>query len=181
MNYKQHKERWKGCECCNLSARRRNVVLAKGVIPADILFIGEAPGASENILGKPLIGPASRLLDNIIKKAWPEGLQPVSWVFTNLVACIPLDEHGNKTQEPEELDIKACEDRLSEFIDLANPSAVVFVDKLALKHADHLIHNDIPTVQVIHPAALLRMDAPQKNLEIQRCIVALRDLADDLG
>jgi DNA polymerase len=94
-------------------------VLARGTVPADIVFIGEAPGPSEDSLGKPFIGPAGRVLDQIISQALggfllcpicrapqyetPSGLvcgnghggvegTPPTYALTNIISCIPLEE-----------------------------------------------------------------------------------------
>ena len=95
--YKQHVQRWKSCTACKLCETRKKVVMYRGDVPCDILFIGEAPGPSEDVIGQPFIGPAGHLLDRIIDKA----IQPyrkvnpnISFrkVFTNLVCFIPKAE-----------------------------------------------------------------------------------------
>jgi len=115
LKYKQHREKWNDCEKCELCNQRGSVVLARGKIPCDLLFIGEAPGQSEDVLGVPFVGPAGKLLDSIIDQATltgraeysPGSGKPVPnenfprIAFTNLVSCIPKGEDGNKIQEPE--------------------------------------------------------------------------------
>jgi uracil-DNA glycosylase len=64
-----HVDDWKDCTRCPLHTVRSNVVLARGSIPCDILFVGEAPGRSEDALGKPFVGPAGILLDEMIEDA----------------------------------------------------------------------------------------------------------------
>lgn len=67
--WQKFKERWKGGCGSELCGKPKNkIVLARGQVPCDVLFIGEAPGASENIVGKPFVGPAGKLLDEIIEK-----------------------------------------------------------------------------------------------------------------
>lgn len=70
--WQSHVARWKDCRRCCLCDGRKTVVLARGKIPCDVLFIGEAPGDSENVLGQPFIGPAGKLLDEIIREAGPD-------------------------------------------------------------------------------------------------------------
>ena len=67
--FQEHQNRWKDCTDCSLHASRIKVVLARGKLPCDILFTGEAPGESENVIGRPFIGPAGKLLDDIVGQA----------------------------------------------------------------------------------------------------------------
>ena len=93
--YQQHVAKWKNCEQCDLHCHRKRVVLCRGTVPCKILFVGEAPGASEDVVGKPFMGPAGKLLDSMLEEAgFNEG--PVSYAMTNLTACIPLDEEHTK-------------------------------------------------------------------------------------
>lgn len=176
LTFQSHKARWFDCENCELYKCRNKVVLLRGCVPCDVLFIGEAPGASEDVLGSPFRGPAGHLLGKIIAEGFLEN--PSSYALTNLVACIPI-EGGNKIYEPSKACIKACSSRLEEVIDLCQTSAIVAVGKLAAKvlKADY----DVPFFQeIVHPAAILRMDITQQGLAIQRSMVILSDLAEDL-
>ncbi len=180
--YKKHKKRWLGCKKCILHKGRTQVVLARGKLPADVLFIGEAPGVSEDVIGGPFVGPAGKLLDQMIEEAFPARCRVV---MTNLVACIPRDNEGSKVEEPPEKCIQACAPRLREFVVLVNPDLVVYVGKLPAKRASEMVESLSPynvprIVAIIHPAAILRMDASQKGLAIQRNIVRLRDAVEDL-
>ncbi len=84
--YTNYRAKWKDCQRCKSSNSRTEIVLARGKVPAPILFIGEAPGASEDALGKPFIGPAGKVLDDIITVAL-DG--QYDYALTNLVACYP--------------------------------------------------------------------------------------------
>lgn len=173
--WRRHVVKWKDCKRCSLCEQRNKVVLARGKIPCDILFIGEAPGASEDVLGKPFIGPAGKLLDAIIQSGLREDL---TFAMTNLVACIPKGDDGNKIGEPEKENIKACMPRLEEFVSICKPQAVVAVGKLSQKHTRCAFGCSQSIIGMIHPAAILRMDVSQKGLGIQRCVVALQDLSE---
>jgi uracil-DNA glycosylase len=196
--YQIHKEKWSSCTRCTLCETRSSVVLARGSLPCDILFIGEAPGASEDALVRPFIGPAGKLLDQIIARAFPMHVEigedghterhcyEVAWAFTNLVACIPLGEDGNKTAEPDEKAIRACQPRLQEMIVIAKPKLVVTVGKLpelwlkpGYKHSIKLPIG-VKQVAIVHPAAILRGPEFQKGLAIQRCEVILRTAVEEL-
>jgi DNA polymerase len=142
------------------------------------LFIGEAPGTSENDTGQPFTGPAGQLLDLIIARALMK--KKVSIAFTNLVACIPLDEEGKKTLEPSEEAIEACSMRLDELVSLASPKGLVFVGKLAKAHLER--YKATPSVMITHPAAILRTERKeQKPLMVQNCVVDIADLISELG
>lgn len=196
MNYSTHKKRWSGCTDCNLCEVRRKVVLARGQInPCDVLFIGEAPGEVEDIRGKPFVGPAGMLLDDIIEGARFEE-RGLRWAFTNLVACIPKDSKGGKKiTEPDKVSIKSCQERLCEFVKLAKPKAIVRVGKLVTKYVqnqsgfsdvngiDGLVSwtptGKIKFVDIVHPAAILRA-GPQDTLMVKRCVVTLQELGREL-
>lgn len=176
--WNSYKEKWKDCKACELCDTRERIVLAKGKLPCDILFIGEAPGASENLIGKPFVGPAGHLLDQIIEESVPNNLRIA---FTNLISCIPLDENLNKVRQPHKEHLKACQQRLEEFVDLAQPRALVYVGKLSEKEFPRMIDvGDRLSTSITHPAAILRAEQSQKGLAIQLCCVRLQDLCDDL-
>lgn len=173
-NYSEHRKKWKNCERCDLCQTRKHVVLARGTVPCDVLFAGEAPGQSEDVLGRPFVGPAGKLLDRLIARTL-DG--QYDYCLTNVVACIPIDaEAGGKAGEPPKASIKACAPRLQEMIELAQPSLIVRVGKLATKH----VITSIPTIDITHPAAILRMDVTQQGLAYQRCYVAIEDALEEL-
>lgn len=171
-----HKIRWKDCTKCELCETRKSIVLFKGKIPCDILFVGEAPGVSEDLLGKPFVGPAGHLLNQIISSA---ELDSYRLGFTNVVACIPLDPDGDKVHDPHKLHVKACSERLNEIIEIANPNYIVAVGKVADKYLKQKkLHENYEYVTITHPGAILRMDVTQKGLQYQRAVIALNDLMD---
>jgi len=169
------------------------VCIARGSVPADILLIGDAPGPSEDIIGRPFIGPAGKLLDAIVGQVFDGQFD---LCFTNLVGCMPINEDsGTKFTEPSKECIKACNPRLIELIRLVKPKAVVLVGKVAkqsiIGQADFA---DLPEgncswlrkneyiwfADIIHPAVILRMDLSQQSLAIRRCVASLEDLTAHL-
>lgn len=174
----KHRNEWIECEECELCSTRKKVVQVRGKLPCDILFIGEAPGAAEDVIGQPFVGPAGKLLDKIISKSIDES----EWrlAFTNLIACIPIDlEDGRKIREPHKEHIQACSDRLREVFEIANPSRVVMVGGLATKHVPKILDLDGVLVEnIMHPAAILRADRSQRGLAIQRASIALEDFIE---
>ncbi len=156
--------------------------MARGKIPCDLLFMGEAPGASEDVLGIPFIGPAGQLLDQIIDDAVDNHFEfrdPGTRIaFTNLIACIPKGEDGKKAGEPERGHIEACQSRLREFIEIAKPCAIVCVGLHSEKWIPKVWKGK--TISIIHPAAIMRMDVSQQALAIQRCVVRISDVIEEL-
>jgi uracil-DNA glycosylase len=185
--YAKHKADWLGCTRCQLADRRTKVVLVRGKLPCDILFVGEAPGESEDVLGSPFVGPAGQLLDQIVGGVmdnWlsgTDGGHSLRWAFTNLVGCIPHNEQGNKYDVPKAA-IQQCRPRLIQLCSLARPKLVVQVGALAEKHWDaklwdiHLPKLDKPQfVRIDHPAFILRAGIQDRGLLIQKCEATLED------
>jgi uracil-DNA glycosylase family 4 len=179
--YQQHKARWSECRLCDLCERRSKVVLLRGTVPAKVLFVGEAPGESEDVLGKPFIGPAGQLLDRMIAAARiPEG----SYALTNVIACIPRDEENNKLIQPPYYALEACAGRLIDCIQLVKPKLIVWVGKVAADWGSKLlVHSpiqDITTASIVHPAAILKMHVSQQGLVYQKAVVSLADAYEEL-
>jgi uracil-DNA glycosylase family 4 len=195
--YQLHLERWgaKGVGCgSELCPTARNVVLARGKLPSDITFTGEAPGESENLRGSPFIGPAGQLLDEIIERA---GLTQYRLSWTNLVGCIPRDPEGGKLREPDEASIRCCAPRLREFLlELARPVILVRVGRVAERWLDprypksiwgeganrpYKHDSELPfrVVDIEHPASIIRDTVARRGIKVQRCVVTLAAAADE--
>jgi DNA polymerase len=154
-----------GCTKCPLHETRRNVVLERGNRDADLMLIGEAPGADEDRLGKAFVGRAGQLLDLVFKGL---GMTDNETYITNILKCRPP---GNANPTKEQADM--CMGYLVRQIELVQPRTIVLLGSVALKH---LIDPDagitrnrgiwaeymgIPVMPTFHPAALLR-DANKK-------------------
>ena len=194
--YQQFVRNWSTCTACPLHATRSRVVLARGSVPAQVLFVGEAPGRSEDVVGLPFVGPAGRLMDHIIARSVPPG---VAHALCNLVCCIPLGEDGQKTAEPDDEAVRACAPRLREFVGLCRPSLIVCVGALARDWLDRQNHHnvwredygrlgrdrklhfgaDVPRIDVTHPAAILRQPVAQQGLSVQRCVVKIGNAVEE--
>ena len=176
MNWTGFKKRYVSCKDCDLCQVRNKIVLAKGTIPCDVLFVGEAPGSSEDILGKPFVGPAGKLLHRIVDSAMKE-VEELSTAFTNLICCIPKED-GQKIKEPKKEHIHACAHRLRDFTLMCNPALIVFVGKLAEKHGSDLFMCDkivAEAVCITHPATVLKSELPQREFLAQRMEAKLID------
>jgi len=159
-------------------------VLLRGAIPCDVLFLGEAPGTSEDVLGKPFVGPAGKLLDRIIDdaKADLETIREeprIAW--TNLISCIPKGPDGDNLQEPANAHIKACSERLRGLVEILKPQAIITVGKLAHKWGPQILNGfQGRWAAVIHPVVILRADISQQGLAIQKCQVIISDIFEGL-
>ena len=175
----RHLDKWIDCQDCDLCKTRNKVVQIRGQIPCDVLLVGEAPGASENNLGAPFVGPAGHLLDRQIDEALSmvrllDEEHPIAIAFCNLVACIPLGEDGKKTAEPSRDQIKACQSRLVDLMGIAQPRMIILVGRLAAKNLPSL-DSSILIREIRHPAAILRETVATQAMSNKRVVVQLRD------
>lgn len=143
--------KWKECKRCGLHRFRRNVVIGRGDVPADLLLIGEAPGKSEDLQGQPFIGPAGRLLTAALEEA---GLGSVRKYITNTVACRPTDRKGGENRQPSPAEMRACRARITEIEQGVSPRIVVLLGKVAAGELGRVFPE---AVKLVHPAYLLRL------------------------
>jgi uracil-DNA glycosylase family 4 len=151
------------CRRCRLAGGRKSVVFASGNPDADLMFVGEGPGAEEDRQGLPFVGPAGQLLTKIIQ-AMGHAREDV--YIANVVKCRPP---GNRDPQPDE--VQACRGYLEKQIALVRPRVLVALGRTA---AQALLGNEspigqlrgrwfqvfgIPTMVTYHPAALLRNQA----------------------
>ena len=111
----------RGCPLCKLARTRKNAVPGEGQISAKIMFIGEAPWRSEDEKGKPFVGAAGRILDNVLKKA---GIERSQVFITNIVKCRPPNN-----RVPEEDELIACRPYLDRQIALIKPKVICILDR----------------------------------------------------
>lgn len=173
------KAEWENCKQCFLWKERYNrAVLCRGTYPCDVVFVAEAPGISEDIIGIPMIGPAGNLLNHIISKALPKA---ATYAITNLICCFPRDDNGEKYKEPPDEAVLACSGRLQDFVELCDPQLIVAVGKpaedwLAPGYRDSIkFHKPLPVVFITHPAAILRTPQVQQGLAIQKAVITIRN------
>lgn len=138
------------CARCGLAATRRQVVVGRGSLPAQLLFIGEAPGKSEDVLGEAFVGAPGKLFDLMRADA---GLAGVSFFATNIVLCRPCDSRGGDNRDPSPGEVLACASNVQTLIEACRPKAVVLFGQVAAKY----LGKDFPYAKrCIHPSALQR-------------------------
>jgi len=114
------------CKRCKLAPLRTHLVFGVGNPRADLMFVGEAPGADEDARGEPFVGRAGQLLTDIIERGM--GLKRSDVYICNVIKCRPPD---NRNPEPDE--VAACEPFLMRQIDLVRPRAIVALGTFAVQ------------------------------------------------
>jgi len=155
------------CRACGLSSSRRNVVPGAGNPDADIMFIGEAPGADEDAQGLPFVGRAGKMLTKMIQYM---GLTREQVFIGNILKCRPP---GNR--DPQLDEIMHCIGFLQRQIEVIRPKVIVALGRIAahtlletnasLKSLRGQTHEylGIPFIVTYHPAYLIRRNNPQEN------------------
>lgn len=113
----------RGCPLCKLSRTRKNAVPGEGQLAAKIMFVGEAPGRSEDDKGRPFVGAAGRILDGMLEKA---GIERSQVFITNVVKCRPPNN-----RVPEEDESTACRPYLDRQIALIQPQVICILGRTA--------------------------------------------------
>lgn len=139
------------CRDCGLCGSRSRVVVWRGRLDADVVFVGEAPGAEEDARGLPFVGRSGKLLDLWIAEL---GLLD-NWCITNIVRCRPEDNRKPKAPE-----MDACWKHLRAFLGFVQPKAVVAVGSTA--HT-FLRRRGVPHLGVRHPSYYIRGFAGPKE------------------
>jgi uracil-DNA glycosylase len=150
-----------GCTRCPLAQTRTQVVFSRGNADADLVFIGEAPGADEDAQGQPFVGRSGQLLDKLV--AEEIGLDRDAFYVMNTIKCRPP---GNRDPKPEEL--TACSPWFDQQLELLRPKVIVtlgnFATKRLLATTDGITKlrgraypfRGATLIPTFHPAAVLR-------------------------
>jgi uracil-DNA glycosylase family 4 len=112
-----------GCPLCKLARTRKNAVPGEGQLAAKIMFIGEAPGRSEDEKGRPFVGAAGRILDEMLGKA---GIERSQVFITNVVKCRPPNN-----RVPEDDEAAACRPYLDRQVALIRPRIICILGRTA--------------------------------------------------
>jgi DNA polymerase len=157
---------------CPLRATRTKLVFGAGNANADLMFVGEAPGATEDKTGLPFVGRAGKLLDELLAEV---GLERGDVFITNVVCCRPP---GNRDPLPEE--IEACKPYLYKKIELIEPKVICTLGNFATKlltgdptgitkvhgrpQEREVAGRVVKLFPIFHPAAALRSESVKQLL-----------------
>ena len=112
-----------GCPLCKLARTRRNAVPGEGQLAARIMFVGEAPGRTEDEKGRPFVGAAGKILDDLLKKT---GIDRSQVFITNVVKCRPPNN-----RVPEDEEVAACRPYIDRQIALIKPKVICILGRTA--------------------------------------------------
>lgn len=158
--WEELEEECKQCKKCKLCTNRNNVVIGTGNKKADLMFIGEGPGADEDAQGIPFVGKAGKLMNMAFVGV---GINRDEVYIANIVKCRPP---GNRNPESDEA--KACLDYLRNQVIFVEPKVIVLLGSVALKNilgeeygitasrGKWIEKKNILYMPTWHPAALLR-------------------------
>lgn len=149
------------CTRCGLCETRHNVVFGIGNEHADIMFVGEGPGEQEDLKGEPFVGPAGKLLDDILSIIDLD--RKTNCYIGNIVKCRPP-----RNRDPLETEQDACIGYLRNQVALIRPKVIVCLGRIAAKrlidpdfritrqHGQWTERNGVWMTAIYHPSALLR-------------------------
>jgi uracil-DNA glycosylase len=163
-------------KCPHLAASRTQTVFGVGNPDADLMFIGEAPGADEDAQGEPFVGRAGQLLTKIIKAM---GFAREDVYIANILKCrpdLPPGSFGNRVPTP--IEMQTCRPYLVEQINIIQPKVVVALGAVAVEgllgvrgtmrelRGRWHSYNQTPLMITYHPAYLLRNQAPSEKRKV---------------
>lgn len=163
-------------KCPHLAAFRHQVVFGTGNPSAELMFVGEAPGAEEDLRGEPFVGRAGELLTKIIDTM---GFSRQAVYIANVLKCrpdMPLGAPGNRAPTPAEME--TCLPYLREQIELIRPRVMVALGGIAMRGLFGTVQpmrelrgrwhhfGDIPVMATFHPSYLLRNQAMTEKRKV---------------
>jgi len=149
----------RACTQCALHATRTQAVPGTGPVDAEIMIVGEAPGFTEDVQGKPFVGPAGKLLDTLLNQI---GLSRQQVFITNVLKCRPPQNRDPMPNEAE-----TCLPYLRQQFALVRPKAVLVLGRHALErmlpgvgsisrvHGQIFMRSGVAFMPCYHPAAAL--------------------------
>ena len=174
------------CTLCDLHRTRNNVVFGVGKENADIMFVGEGPGEQEDLQGEPFVGPAGKLLDDMLSII---DLDRTNCYIANIVKCRPP-----LNRDPLENEQDACIGYLRNQVALIRPKVIVCLGRIAAKriiredyritreHGVWVEKNGVWMTAIYHPSALLRdlSKRPETFEDLLRIRQKLRDVGGNI-
>ena len=183
LDWNELEKSCQSCEGCSLCETRKNVVFGVGLKTADVMFIGEGPGEQEDLQGEPFVGPAGKLLDDMMAII---DLDRQNSYIANIVKCRPP-----RNRDPLETEQDACIEYLRNQVSLIQPKIIVCLGRIAAKriidpeyritrqHGTWVQKGGIWMTAVYHPSALLR--DVSKRPETFEDLLSIREQIQQLG
>lgn len=183
MDWPELKQVCHSCTKCGLCETRNHVVFGVGPENADVMFIGEGPGEQEDLKGEPFVGPAGKLLDDMLSII---DLSRENCYIANIVKCRP--PHN---RDPLETEQEACIGYLRNQVALIRPKIIVCLGRISAtrlirsdyritrEHGQWVEKNGIWMTAVYHPSALLR--DVTKRPETFDDLLSLREKIKEVG
>jgi uracil-DNA glycosylase family 4 len=162
-------EQIKDCQKCTLAAARTQVVFGHGNPQADIMFVGEAPGFHEDRQGKPFVGAAGKLLDQLLEEI---GIQRREVYIANVIKCRPPDNRNPRADE-----IESCKPYLFKQIELIGPKVICTLGNFSTQlllgkkvgitkvRGQAFNQGTYVVVPMLHPAAALHRDGVKEAVK----------------
>lgn len=172
------------CTRCGLCETRHNVVFGIGNAQADVMFVGEGPGEQEDLKGEPFVGPAGKLLDDMLSIV--DLYRQENCYIANIVKCRPP-----RNRDPLETEQDACIDYLRNQVALVRPKIIVCLGRIAAmrlidpdyritrQHGQWVHKNGVWMTAIYHPSALLRDVG--KRPETFDDLISLREKIKEVG
>ena len=172
----------RACTQCALHATRTQAVPGTGPVDAEIMIVGEAPGFTEDVQGKPFVGPAGKLLDTLLNQI---GLSRQQVFITNVLKCRPPQNRDPMPNEAE-----TCLPYLRQQFALVRPKAVLVLGRHALErmlpgvgsisrvHGQIFMRSGVAFMPCYHPAAALHNGGLVADL--QKDFDRVREYVDQL-
>ena len=183
LDWEKLKSTCLSCTKCGLCETRHNVVFGVGPENADVMFIGEGPGEQEDLKGEPFVGPAGKLLDDMLSII---DLNRENCYIANIVKCRPP-----RNRDPLETEQEACIDYLRNQVMLIQPKIIVCLGRISAtrlirpdfritrEHGTWTEKNGIWMSAIYHPSALLR--DVSKRPETFDDLITLREKIKEVG
>ena len=172
------------CRKCSLADTRHNVVFGEGARDAEVMFIGEGPGEQEDLTGRPFVGRAGQLLDDMLEMI---DLRREKVFIGNMVKCRPP---GNR--DPLNIEQEACIGYLRNQVALIRPKIIVCLGRIAAirlmkddfkitrEHGQWMEKAGVWMMAMFHPSALLRDPSkrPESFVDLKTLQAKIREICN---
>ena len=184
MQWEELESTCHSCNRCGLCETRHNVVFGVGIRNADVMFVGEGPGEQVDLKGEPFVGPAGKLLDDMLSIIDID--RHTNCYIGNIVKCRPP-----RNRDPQEAEQEACIGYLRNQVALIRPKIIVCLGRIAAKklidenyritrqHGQWVQKNGVWMTAIYHPSALLR--DVSKRPETFDDLISIREKIKEVG